>query len=236
MRNNSVRSIDFLIILVSLGIILAFIFSQPLLHAYKTFNQNHGLITSFIKFALLATFGEVLGQRIRNKDYHLKHFGIVPKMIIWGIIGLSIKYAFMVFAIGTPQFLSFMGLQGANEIMSNDLSLLKATTALCISIGLNLIYAPLMMTFHKITDLHITKHHGHINSLIKPMKMTVLLKQINWDVQWNFVFKKTIPLFWIPAHTVTFLLPADYQVLFAAILSIALGIILATASLKGEKK
>jgi len=53
-------------------------------------------------------------------------------------------------------------------------------------------------------------------------------------VQWNFVFKKTIPFFWYPAHTITFLLPVDYQVLFAAILGIALGTILAMASLKGR--
>jgi len=45
------------------------------------------------------------------------------------------------------------------------------------------------------------------------------------------VFKKTIPLFWIPAHTITFLLNPDYQVLFAAFLSIVLGAILAVADL-----
>ena len=57
----------------------------------------------------------------------------------------------------------------------------------------------------------------------------------NWSVQWNFVFKKTIPFFWIPAHTITFLLPVQYQVLFAAILGIVLGVLLAIASLKSEK-
>jgi hypothetical protein len=62
-----------------------------------------------------------------------------------------------------------------------------------------------------------------------------IFPNLNWDVQWNFVFKKTIPFFWIPAHTLTFILPADYQVLFAALLSIALGLILAFASLKSVK-
>ena len=57
---------------------------------------------------------------------------------------------------------------------------------------------------------------------------------MNWDVMWNFVFLKTIPLFWFPAHTITFLLPPDFQVLFAALLGIALGLILAFASLKGR--
>jgi hypothetical protein len=40
---------------------------------------------------------------------------------------------------------------------------------------------------------------------------------------------KTIPIFWIPAHTITFLLPSEYRVLSAAFLSIALGTILAFA-------
>jgi hypothetical protein len=48
------------------------------------------------------------------------------------------------------------------------------------------------------------------------------------------VFKKTIPFFWIPAHTITFLLPADFRILFAAILGVALGIILAIADLMGS--
>jgi hypothetical protein len=51
-------------------------------------------------------------------------------------------------------------------------------------------------------------------------------------VQWNFVLKKTIPFFWIPAHTITFLMPADFRVLFAALLGIVLGVILAVANMK----
>jgi uncharacterized integral membrane protein len=44
------------------------------------------------------------------------------------------------------------------------------------------------------------------------------------------VFKKTIPLFWYPAHTITFLLPAGFQVLFAAVLGIVLGVLLSVAA------
>ncbi|QOX63818.1 Mpv17/PMP22 family protein [Anoxybacterium hadale] len=42
----------------------------------------------------------------------------------------------------------------------------------------------------------------------------------------TFVVCRTIPAFWIPAHTVTFLLPHEYRVLMAAMLSICLGAIL----------
>jgi hypothetical protein len=53
-------------------------------------------------------------------------------------------------------------------------------------------------------------------------------------VQWGFVFKKTIPLFWIPAHTLTFCLPQDLQVLFAAFCSVILGLFLSIAAKKGK--
>lgn len=43
----------------------------------------------------------------------------------------------------------------------------------------------------------------------------------------SFVVGKTIPLFWIPAHTITFLILGEYRVLFASTLSIALGVLLA---------
>ena len=49
---------------------------------------------------------------------------------------------------------------------------------------------------------------------------------------WGFVFKKTIPLFWFPAHTVTFLLPPSGRVLCAALLGVALGVLLALAARK----
>jgi len=43
----------------------------------------------------------------------------------------------------------------------------------------------------------------------------------------NFVLLKTIPFFWIPAHTLTFLLPKEYRIVIAAFLSVVLGVILA---------
>jgi hypothetical protein len=88
------------------------------------------------------------------------------------------------------------------------------------------------MTFHKITDIHIVANGGTLAGLFKPIKFGKILLDLNWDIQWNFVFKKTIPFFWIPMHTITFLLPVDFQILFAALLGIALGIILAIAGFK----
>ena len=65
-----------------------------------------------------------------------------------------------------------------------------------------------------------------------PIPMGQILQNLNWKVQWGFVFKKTIPFFWFPAHTITFLLPGDARVLFAALLGVVLGIFLAIAARK----
>jgi hypothetical protein len=93
-----------------------------------------------------------------------------------------------------------------------------------------------MMTFHKVTDTHIINNGGTLSGFLKPIKFGEIITNLNWNVQWNFVFKKTIPFFWIPAHTITFLLPAEFQVLFAALLGIVLGVLLAISSQMGVKQ
>lgn len=216
-------------------IILLFYLSETLLQAYLSFNKNHGMLTSFVKFGLLATFGEMLGQRIKTGNYYSNRFGLVPKIMVWGFLGLTIKMAFVVFATGTPQFMEYLGISGAVASMAGSTTLTKLLVAFAISIAMNVMYAPVMMTFHKITDLHIAAHNGKTKSLLLPVDFASHFKAIDWNIQWHFVFKKTIPLFWIPAHTITFLLPPDFQVLFAALLSVLLGLILALASLKSKK-
>jgi hypothetical protein len=191
------------------------------------------MIMSFVKFAILATMGEMIALRIRKGVYNEKGFGIIPRAIVWGFLGLAIKGAFSIFSTGTPVFVEYLGLKDASLIMKGAISIEKVLVSFCISTAMNLVFAPMMMTFHKITDIHILANKGTLAGFFTPIHFAETFKEINWDVQWNFVFKKTIPFFWIPAHTITFLLPPDFQVLFAALLGIALGLILAFASLKG---
>jgi hypothetical protein len=226
---------DIYVSLIIALIVLLFYFSDAVLQAYLSFNKNHGLVTSFVKFGLLATFGEMIGLRIRTGKYYSVEFGLFPKIMVWGFLGLTIKLAFVVFATGTPVFMEYIGISGATASMANSTTYTKLLVAFAISIAMNVMYAPLMMTFHKITDLHIASHNGKTKSLLLPVDFAAHFKAIDWDIQWHFVFKKTIPLFWIPAHTLTFLLPPDFQVLFAALLSVLLGLILALASLKSKK-
>ena len=222
----------------ALGIValfLPFFLSESLMQFYLSFNHDHGLLMSFVKFALLATLGEVIGLRIKTGYYTKKGFGLVPRMIVWGVLGITIKMAFIIFATGTPAFMDYCGFDGAVSAFKGALTFDKVLVAFCVSAAMNLIYAPVMMTIHKISDTHILQNGGTMMGFFKPIQVRKIFVNLNWDVQWNFVFKKTIPFFWIPAHTITFLLLPDFQVLFAALLGIALGIILAVADMTGNK-
>ncbi len=215
-----------------LAVVALFIFVSPVTGWYMQYNKEHGMIMSFFKFALLATLGEVIALRIKTGFYNEPGFGIIPRMIVWGFLGLTINIAFQIFSTGGPAFLAYLGLINAPEAMKGGFSSLKLLDAFTISVIMNLTFAPVMMIFHKITDTQIIKTGGTIGGLLSPIPFASIFRNMNWDVMWNFIFKKTIPFFWIPAHTITFLLPAEFRVLFAAVLGIALGLILAIGSQK----
>lgn len=230
------KKIDFLFICGVVILFLPFFISEKVYDFYISFNHDHSLITSFIKFAFLATLGEVIGLRIKTGRYYRSGFGIIPRMIVWGFLGITIKIAFVIFASGTPVFLESLGLTNAIGIMKAGFTMEKLLIAFSVSATMNIIYAPVMMTFHRLTDMHIVETGGTLKGFFTPINFRKLFVNLDWNIQWNFVFKKTIPFFWIPAHTITFLLPADFQVLFAAILGIALGTILAIADIMGDSE
>ncbi|HYX05704.1 MAG TPA: Mpv17/PMP22 family protein [Bacteroidales bacterium] len=227
---------DFQFIGILLILILPFVISNTIYAAYQDFNSAHGIIMSFIKFALLATLGESLGLRIRSGKFNYSGFGLLPRAIVWGFLGVSVKIAFIIFASGTPVLLEYIGLDHASQIITGSVSPAKILIAFSISATLNIFYAPVLMTTHKITDTHIINTGGTIKGLFSPVRMGDIMQSIDWKVQWEFVFKRTIPLFWIPAQTITFLLPVEFQILFAAFLSIVLGILMAVASQMGKRE
>ena len=235
-------------ILILCVAVVAALFAIPQTHCAEGFNwatAHHPYIMAFFKVASLATLGEMLALRIREGVYNKKGFGVAPRMIVWGFLGMAIAMSMVIFKSGVPVFLGTVAdaLKGGGTHVATYTAVFKATEltwgkvgiAFAVSVLMNSIFAPVMMTFHKCTDIHITDNGGTVAGLFRPMKMReIISKKVNWDVQWNLVIKKTIPLFWFPMHTITFILPANLQVLFAALLGVALGLILALAG--GSKK
>ena len=146
---------DLLFLGILLILIVPFVISDTIYTVYQDFNSAHGIIMSFIKFALLATLGESLGLRIRSGKYNYSGFGLLPRAIVWGFLGISVKIAFIIFASGTPVLLEYIGLDHASQIITGSVSPVKILIAFSISATLNIFYAPVLMTTHKITDTHI---------------------------------------------------------------------------------
>jgi hypothetical protein len=181
----------------------------------------------FVKVAILATLGELLALRIITGEWK-KPFGLSYRVFIWGLLGLSFVLVFEIFASGTAA----AGKKGLLPMGGGMFS--TVLPALFTSAAMNIIFAPTMMAFHRITDTYIDLTEGNLGNLNK-VTLRVVVSQIDWHNFVGFVIVKTIPVFWIPAHTITFLLPPEYRVLSASFLSIALGAILAFAKKTSSK-
>lgn len=226
---------DLIFALAVAVILLPFFISDAVYGWYVSFNGEHGMVMSFVKFAILSTIGEMLGARISRGSYSPVGFGVFPKMVVWGFLGMATNAAMIIFSTGTPVFMEYLGVKGAVAAFSGDFTWTKLLVAFSVSVAMNMIFGPVLMTLHKITDTHIASCGGSWRALVTPLDMGGIMSSLNWKVQWNFVFKKTIPLFWFPAHTLTFMLPAQMRVLCAALLGMALGLILSIAVAKGRK-
>jgi len=232
---------DIVVLGVIIVILLPFFIFPPVLHAYQEVNAAHAYVMSFIKFAILATFGESLGLRLRTGVYNKKGFGLLPRALVWGFLGIIIKIAFVIFGEGAPVMLKTFGVHfpmanPADVLKQPEFSALKLMAAFAVGTSLNLLFAPVFMAFHKITDMHIMKTGGTLKGFFTPIPVGQYIQDGDWLIFWNFVVKKTIPYFWIPAQTLNFMLPEGYRILVAAIYGVILGVLLSLASMMQMKR
>jgi len=226
---------DLFFILFFVALFVPFFVSHRLFEFFLWFSTEWAFTASFTKFALLATMGEMLGSRIRTGIYLPAGFGLLPSAVVWGFLGMTVKAAFIIFSNGVPLIADHLGMENTAAVMAGQVTAPKVLLAFCISLFLNIFYAPLLMLTHRVSDLHIAAAGGNRKRLMRPPAVSHLLGEIDWDSMWGFVLKKTILFFGIPAQTVTFLLPQEFQVLFAALLSTVLGVILALAAAGSRK-
>ncbi|MCR3906608.1 MAG: hypothetical protein NUK62_06255 [Tenericutes bacterium] len=213
------KSKDFIWIFI-IVLITAFVMVPATKSIFESMTNNYPYLMGFIKTAILASMGELLVNRIKSGNYFSKK-GMIAKFIVWGFLGMIFVLIFKVFASGVE------AAQAANllPIINNDIFLSKLLTAFLISFSMNIFFAPTFMILHRITDNYIELGLGKPKYILK-IRLSEVIDKINWQVFFGFVILKTIPFFWIPAHTITFLLPENYRVLMAAYLSIILGILL----------
>lgn len=174
-------------------------------------------LMGFLKFALLATTGEVLASKVAAGRFAFPK-GAWAKAAVWGIIGMMLTLLMPVYAGGVAAAQSAGVLAGKNS---------PFLTALFTSALMNLTFGVAMMAFHRVTDTMVEQYCTD-----KKTSPTSAVNAVDWAGFIRFVVFRTIPLFWIPAHTVTFLLPSEYRVFLSAALSIVLGLLLAVAKRK----
>ena len=171
---------DIYFVLAIVAIFLPFVLFAPLYEWYKEFNAAHGMVMSFLKFGILSTMGEMLGCRISTGKYVTPTFGVLPRMIVWGFLGMGINMAMIIFSKGTPMFMEYMGMTDAvKSFVAEGFTMNKLWVALAVSVAMNTIFAPVFMTFHKITDAHIAANGGSLKALVTPIPMAERFASLN---------------------------------------------------------
>lgn len=182
-----------------------FLFSRDV---FLAFASDSPYLAGFIKFFVLASLGDFLSSFLKYKRFTLPSYVFV-RASIWGIIGLFIVMMFPLYSAGVSELMNqgYLPFEGA------------FFQAFYISVIMNYTFGAMMMLGHFTSD-------GYLDHLSETKDISETMKKLDYVSFMRRTFFKVIPFFWIPAHTVTFLLPSEYRVLFAATLGIALGFIL----------
>ncbi len=166
---------------------------------YISWVAAHPLTSAAVQFAVLGTLGEIISSSLRMKSPALpcRWPQLAGKIIAWAVLGIIIKYGFTGMKGFTRALLDHGLLPGFMDAGLGG--------AFAVSVLTNLFFGPQMMFFHRLED------------------NLILWK---WDMAGLTTAWWTLLWFWIPAHTVTFSLPVDYQIGLAALWSVVLGLIL----------
>lgn len=204
---------------IALSSVLFLMLSPWTKDSFASITAAQPYVMGFAKFFVLATLGELLAIRLNRGDYALPPYLLI-RALIWGVVGLLVVYTFSLYSNGVKGAIAAGLLPDWGTIGS----------AFFTSATMNLTFAPAFMAGHRITDKLLDwRAEGK-----RGVKAAVA--EIDWTQFYTFVIGKTVPFFWIPAHTITFLLPPQYRVLLAATLSIALGLILSLAKMAKKEK
>ena len=205
-------------IILVLILLLAFPGGRNLYIEYTT---RYPYASGFLKFALLSTMGELLTLRLREKQWR-KSTGFTVKIFVWGLIGMAITFMFSFYSAGVS------ALQEAGKLPGGGIS---AATAFFTSALMNLTFGPAFMIAHRISDT-IIDSRVTVGAFPRP---GAVLENIAWGPFMSVIIRSLI-FFWIPAHTLVFLLPGPFRVLAAAFLSIILGVLLTIAGGKDREE
>jgi len=198
------RAVDSLAVLY-ITVVLGLIFLN--MDSFIALTSAFPLPMGFIKLAALATFGEMVKIRRSTGKWNFKDWHL--KFVVWGFFGTWFTWVFALFGAGTAAIIS--------KGLWPDLGFVFAAFSTSLFMNLLALYAWPMMIVHE-----------YFNKVIEKKKFVSVVEfgeQLDKKVWFRFI-PLTIVFFWLPAHTITFILPEELRILMAALLSIALGFIL----------
>jgi len=173
---------------------------------YTTWVGENPFLSAFVQFAVLGTLGEMIPALFRSRSLPCTKPELLGKVLAWGLLDLFVQVGFIMVKGGTH------ALQGAGvlpEVCASGIG-----WAFAVSVLTNTFFGPQLMVFHRLED-------------------NLILRERNWRGLDRALW--TLLWFWIPAHTLTFSLPRDYQIGLAALWSVVLGVILGMALGRGKR-
>jgi hypothetical protein len=182
--------------------------------AFEAATRAHPYAMGVLKIGLLGTMGELLGKRLALGAWRLRGVRLWQRALVWGFLGLVFAAVFPLFSFGVEGLLAQGLLPGAGN---------RLAAAFWKSLMMNTLFAFPMMVFHRVTDTLIDE-----GRLFSRWPLVAVVRGLDWDTLLRVVASSCL-WFWVPAHTLTFVLPSEYRVLSAALLAIALGAILGVA-------
>lgn len=167
------------------------------MNLYIDFVTAQPILSAIIQFAVLGTLGDIVSYWIvKRKIFNPYDL----KTLLLKIIEWSILAVMIKYA--------FIGFNGFVETLIDNSYLPQLEgvgKAFAISTSMNLQFGPFLVIMHRLMD-------------------NIIAGSKNWkNIDKGFY---SLLWFWIPAHTITFILPTEFQIGLAAFWSLALGIIL----------
>jgi len=164
---------------------------------YVSIVKTYPLTSAIIQFAVLGTLGDIISKWIIKRKIFMP-YGIFT--LFFKMIEWAVLAVFIKYA-----FIGFHGF--VDYLVSNNLlpELNVFSKSLSISVSMNLQFGPFLVIMHRLLD-------------------NIVHREKNWaNLDKGFL---SLLWFWIPAHTITFILPKPFQIGLAAVWSVVLGIIL----------
>lgn len=159
--------------------------------------KAYPIITAMIQFALLGTLGDMIAKWMVNKKIFLP---FTAKVLVLKMLEWALLAVCIKYAfVGYGYFVQGLVDKGLLP------SLNFFWEAFAISASMNLQFGPFLLLMHRLLD-------------------NLVAGENNWKNIDKGIY--SLLWFWLPAHTITFMLPKPFQIGLAALWSVVLGLIL----------